>query len=150
MKKLLQQFMKFGVVGVTAFVVEYVCLYVLTEFAFPVVFPHMTEDHRALIAAPVAFCISTLYNYFFSMKYVFEKRSDASVKKVFFIFIILSLIGLGLNQLLMTIFIKTFGIYYMISKILATAIVTVYNFISRKVFIEEHTQGEGDDGSSAV
>lgn len=148
MKKLLQQFMKFGVVGISAFVVEYVCLYVFTEFAFPAIFPHMTEDHCALFAAPVAFCISTIYNYIFSMKYVFEKRTDASGKKVFFIFIVLSLIALGLNQMLMTIFIKHFGIYYMISKVLATLIVTVYNFISRKAFIEEHTQGESSNSAA--
>ena len=52
------------------------------------------------------------------------------------VFIGLSVIGLGLNQLLMWLFVDKLHIYYMLSKIIATAIVMVYNFITRKLFIE--------------
>ena len=52
------------------------------------------------------------------------------------VFIILSIVGLGINQLIMWICVDKLGIFYMISKIGATAIVMVYNFITRKIFLE--------------
>jgi putative flippase GtrA len=48
----------------------------------------------------------------------------------FVIFIILSVIGLGINQLVMWIAVDIFKMFYMIAKIGATAIVMVYNFIT--------------------
>lgn len=137
--------MKFAVVGGSAFLVEYLVLILLTEFALPFLFPSFTKGRCALIAAPVAFTVSTIYNYILSIKWVFVKRTDTSGKQTFVIFVILSVIALGLNQLIMTIFIKHWNIHYMISKIVATAIVMVYNFISRKIFIEEHSGNAGSD-----
>ena len=52
------------------------------------------------------------------------------------VFMVLSVIGLGINQLLMWIMVDKLQIFYMISKIGATAVVMVYNFITRKVFLE--------------
>ena len=52
------------------------------------------------------------------------------------VFLVLSVIGLGINQLIMWIAVDKGHIFYMISKIGATAVVTVYNFITRKIFLE--------------
>lgn len=52
-------------------------------------------------------------------------------------FIVLSVIGLGINQLFMWLFVDMMHIYYMLSKIIATVIVMVYNFITRKIFLEK-------------
>ena len=51
-------------------------------------------------------------------------------------FSVISIIGLGLNQALMAVFVDLFKIYYMFSKVLITAIVMVYNFVTRKLFLE--------------
>ena len=40
-------------------------------------------------------------NYLLSMKYVFVRRDDLSRKKEFTIYLILSVIGLGLNELIL-------------------------------------------------
>lgn len=53
------------------------------------------------------------------------------------VFIILSVIGLGINELIMWIAVDAFGIFYMLAKIGATAVVMVYNFITRKLFLEK-------------
>ena len=53
------------------------------------------------------------------------------------IFVILSVIGLGINEACMWFTVETLGIHYMLSKVGATAVVMVYNFISRKIFIEK-------------
>ena len=49
----------------------------------------------------------------------------------------MSIIGLGLNQLVMWIATDLFHIYYILSKIGATGIVMVYNFVSRKLVLEK-------------
>lgn len=65
------------------------------------------------------------------------------------IFVILSLIGLGLNEVILlacsagyeasTFLLATFNdtLWFAVSKIIATAIVMIYNFISRKIFLEK-------------
>mgnify|MGYP000954070110 CR=1 FL=1 len=55
----------------------------------------------------------------------------------FAIFLVLSMIGLGINQLIMWVVVDKVGISYMISKIGATAVVMVYNFVTRKIFLEK-------------
>ena len=56
--------------------------------------------------------------------------------KEFIIFVVLSLGGLLLNQVMMYVFVDYMNVYYMLAKIVATAIVMIYNFISRKLILE--------------
>ena len=131
MKKLFEQIVKFGIVGAIAFVIDYAVLFVLVQFL------HMDS----IIAATISFTVSVIFNYLASMKYVFVGRADQSKQTQFIIFIVLSVIGLGmwiLNGILSP-FIPTY--YYLVSKIVATAIVMVWNFVSRKIFLEEKNQG---------
>ena len=48
---------------------------------------------------------------------------------------VLSVIGLGVNDLLMWLGSSVLGVSYLIVKIVATAIVMVYNFVTRKIFL---------------
>ena len=50
---------------------------------------------------------------------------------------VLSLIGLAINEACMWLSVEFLGIHYKLSKIGATGVVMVYNFISRKIFIEK-------------
>ena len=50
----------------------------------------------------------------------------------------MSTIGLGLTELLMFLAVDKLNIYYMISKIVVTGIVMIYNFVTRKIFLEKH------------
>ena len=52
---------------------------------------------------------------------------------------VLSVIGLGINELIMYVTVDLLIINYMLAKIGATAIVMVYNFITRKLFLEKKT-----------
>ncbi len=127
MKKLISQIMKFGVVGVIAFLIDYGVLFVLTEFV------HI----HYLLSAMIAFTVSVIFNYIASMRFVFSGRQDLSKRKEFLIFIVLSVIGLGINELFMWILVERVHLFYMISKIFVTAIVMVWNFVTRKIFLEE-------------
>lgn len=141
--KLVKQILSFGVVGILAFILEMLCLNIF-KLVLPLIIKNLNDDMYTLIAAPIAFIISMLFNYFMSMKYVFEKRHDAKEGQVFVIFIVLNLVALGLNQVFMWMLVKVLPIDNSVlkanvSKLATTAMVTVYNFISRKIFIEDHS-----------
>lgn len=126
MRKLIAQFAKFGVVGLLAFFIDYGLMVLFTE-VFGV---------NYLLSATISFAVSVVFNYFASMRYVFTHKEGMSRRREFIIFIVLSVIGLGLNDLFMWLFTGLLGISYLISKIIATAVVTIYNFITRKIFLD--------------
>ena len=124
--KLMMQILKFGIVGGTSFIIDYGIFTILSQ---------LLHVHY-LISSILSFSISVIYNYILSIKWVFDVRKKQTSKE-FIIFIILSVIGLGLNSLIMYISVDLMHIHEMISKIIATALVMVYNFITRKIFIEK-------------
>lgn len=128
MKNLFSQLIKFGLVGGIAFLIDYGIMVFLTEvFKIP-----------SLISAAISFTVSVIFNYISSVKWVFDVDKEKNSKtKELVVFILLSIVGLGINELIMWIMDKEFGIYYMISKIVATAVVMCYNFITRKLFLEK-------------
>ena len=126
MKKLISQFMKFGIVGVIAFVIDYGFMVLLTEvFGVPY-----------LISTTVSFIISVIFNYFSSMRFVFKRKDDMSRRREFIIFVVLSVIGLVINDVFMWLMVDFLFIDYRISKIVVTFIVAVWNFVTRKIFLE--------------
>lgn len=125
-EKLLIQIFKFGIVGGIAFVIDYVSLIVCKE-----VF-HL----NTLLAAAIAFTISVIYNYLASVKWVFDVNKEKDEKTNFIIFIVLSIVGLIITEIIMWFGTDVLKISYLIIKIVATAIVMVFNFITRKMFLE--------------
>lgn len=122
---MLKQIVKFGFTGGISFTLDYSVLVFLTEIL----------GLNYLVSNCLSFIISVIVNYILSMKFVFKSVNNNKVFD-FIIFIVLSIIGLGLNSLIMFICTDYIGIYYMISKIGATGVVMVFNFISRKVVYE--------------
>lgn len=127
MKQLLNQVIKFGIVGGLAFFIDYFILYVLVEYL----------GIYYLISSAISFTVSVIFNYICSMKFVFVRRGDISKKNEFIVFIILSIIGLIINQIVMWIMVDRLDVYYMFSKIFVTCIVMIWNFVSRKIFLEK-------------
>ena len=126
MKKLIDQILKFGIVGVIATIIDFAVLYLLTEFL------HV----HYLISSIISFTVSVIFNYILSIKWVFEVNHKQT-KKDFVIFVVLSVIGLGINSLIMYLLVDKLNIHYMFTKVFATGVVMVYNFITRKIFIEK-------------
>lgn len=127
MIKLIQQMIRFGFVGVICFFIDYGIMVLLTE-VFGV---------HYLVSSTISFCVSVTVNYILSVTFVFETDKKKNKVKEFVVFVILSTVGLGINELCMKIGVDFLHIHYMLVKIGATAIVMVYNFISRKIFIEK-------------
>ena len=126
MKKLLAQFMKFGVVGVIAFVIDYGLLALLTEL-FGI---------NYLVSATISFTASVVFNYVASMRYVFTHKEGMSRRREFVIFVVLSVIGLLINNGCMWAGVELLGVHYLLTKIVATVIVMIWNFVTRKVFLD--------------
>ena len=138
MEKLIQQFLKFGVVGVICFFIDTGLYTICNLIGIPY-----------LISGVIGFSVSVVVNYLLSMKYVFVRRDDLSRKKEFAIYLILSVIGLCLNELILFVCVDLiYGNWAwlqsfmhpraaeILAKIGATGIVMVYNFVTRKIFME--------------
>lgn len=124
--KLFKQLFKFGIVGFIAFLIDYFLLYFLTEYL----------NVYYLISSTISFIVSLIVNYILSIYWVFDVTKKQTFKEVL-LFVVLSVIGLGINQLIMYLGADIINIHYMICKLAATFIVMVYNFITRKIFIEK-------------
>ena len=79
------------------------------------------------------------------MRFVFTHREDLSKTREFTIFVILSVIGLAINEVCMVAGQVAFegvgvdyahGPYYMFVKVIATAVVMFWNFFSRKKWLD--------------
>lgn len=129
MKKLIEQILKFGVVGIIATVIDFGVLYVLSQ-------PLGLDP---VLSAGISFCVSLVFNYVASMRYVFTHREDMSRSREFVFFLVLSLIGLAINEAIMAAGVAVLGssaLAVMGTKVLATAIVMVWNFVSRKKWLD--------------
>ncbi|MBQ2941580.1 MAG: GtrA family protein [Clostridia bacterium] len=119
------QLLKFGIVGVIAAITDVGVLVLLKEIFLIDV----------LLSSAISFCASVIVNYILSMAFVFRSKNENKIKD-FFIFFILSAGGLLLNQLILWLGVTFTNIYYLAVKIFAMIIVPVYNFITRKIFLE--------------
>lgn len=129
MSKLLEQILRFGVVGVLATVVDYGVLMILSQLC----------GVDPVLAAGISFCVSVVFNYVASMRYVFTHREDMSASREFAIFIVLSVIGLVFNELIMWAGTRALGssaLAVTVVKAAATALVMVWNFVSRKIWLD--------------
>ena len=125
-KSLIQQIIRFGFVGGGAFAIDYGIMIFLTEIV----------GINYLISSACSFVISVIFNYILSVKWVFNVSGERSQAQDMTVFMVLSIIGLGINQLIMWLTVDKLHIFYMLAKIGATAVVMVYNFITRKLFLE--------------
>lgn len=129
LKSLIEQFLKFGVVGAIAFVIDYGILMLLSQVV----------GWDPVPSSAVSFTVSVVFNYLVSMRYVFTRREDLSRRREFAIFVILSVIGLGINSVCIWAGTQALGdgaIAVTATKVVATVVVALWNFWSRKRWLE--------------
>jgi gtrA family protein len=132
--KLIKEFMRYLVVGGTAFLVDLGILTLTKNFIF-----YSLGETGTLIATACGFIAGLIYNYILSIFFVFEKSKE-KVKgkqlKSFLVFAIIGVIGLGLTMLGMHIGITIFGDkYYAIIKVFVAGVVLIWNYVGRKILI---------------
>jgi len=129
-KKLMNQIFKFIIVGGIATVIDFAVLGILNKIL----------GINYLIAAAFGFTVSVVYNYWASIKFVFDVDESKSKTTNFVIFIVLSIVGLGINELFMWLNVGLLRMTVFIGKVLATCVVMVFNFVTRKMFLEKHEE----------
>ncbi len=120
------QFFRYLFVGGIATIVDWGVLFLLTDFA------HIYH----LVSAIIAFIAGLITNFFLSKLLVF-KANEARVNAVmeFVNYAVIGVIGLGITELIMFLFTNCWAVHYMISKIIATIIVLVWNYFARKILV---------------
>ncbi len=140
MKKLLAQIFKFAIVGGISFVVDFLVYTIMCNVL----------GIHYIIAGVSGFTVSVIVNYILSMRFVFVSKEDMRKDKEFVIFVVLSLIGMLLNSVILYICIDLIYMNWLwlnqlitikwmniVAKVVATGIVMVYNFVTRKIFLEK-------------
>lgn len=126
-KQLIVKIVKFVIVGGIATIISGVTFFLIDTFT----------DIPVLISNTIAFCVSVIYNYWASCKYVFEVNKEKSAYRRFIEFMVFSIIGYGINQLLLWTFADYLKWNHMLAWFIATAVVMVFNFITRQLFLEK-------------
>lgn len=120
-KERIYELLRFCIVGGLSFFVDYGLLFLCTELL----------KIYYLYSSAFSFTVSVIFNYWLCVAYVFHGARHQTKKQVT-IFIGSSIIGLGLNQLCMWFFVSIAEIYYMLAKIFATVIVTIWNYVMKR------------------
>ena len=117
---------RFLLVGGGCFLLEYGLLFALTEYG----------GLNPLVSAPIAFTVSLVVNYILCVYVVFHAEQQS--KKQMALFALTSIIGLGINQVVMWFFIDIIGIWYMFAKVAASAVVMVWNYFTKRYVLHGH------------
>ena len=134
-RELLQQFVKFALAGVLSFGVEALVLYTLHEFL----------GLHTVVASVIAYVTSISFNYVISMRHIYTHRSELSRRREYSIYLLLAVVGLMLNTAIMWAASELFvaaGVdyehskWYLLVKVVATALVGLWNFFSRRHWLD--------------
>jgi putative flippase GtrA len=119
------QLFRYILVGGVAFLVDFTSLFILTQY-FGIFY---------LISAALAFILGLAVNYLLSVRWVFNNRKLERRSFEFGIFVIIGIVGLGLNEFFIWFFTQDIQIFYLYSKILAAVIILFWNFFARKFIL---------------
>lgn len=122
--KQFKDFFPYVIVGGLATIVEWAAFWILAN-PFHV---------QYLLATTLAFVFSTFANWCFGRLLVFKSGTGSLLREIAAIYLA-SVVGLLLNLLIMFVLVQTFTMAKMLSKIVATAIVFIYNYLVRKLLI---------------
>ena len=115
------EIIRFCFVGGVSFLMDYAILFALTEFA----------GVYYLYSSAISFSVTVVFNYWLCVVYVFKDARKQSTKRAI-IFFGTGAIGLLLNQICMWFFVAVAGVHYMLAKIFATIIVTIWNYLTKR------------------
>ncbi len=118
-KAFLFKFLKFAAVGATGVIVDYGFTYLFKE-VFKV---------QKYISNSIGFTIAASTNYILNRIWTFES-DNPDIAWEYTEFLVISLIGLGLNNLFLWLFHSRFKLNFYVAKLIAIGIVTIWNFLA--------------------
>ncbi len=122
-EELIKKFVKFGVVGASG---------VLVDFGFTFLCKELIKIPK-YVSNAIGFTIAASTNYFFNRIWTFHSHNP-EIGIEYVRFLLVSLIGLGINTLILWILVSKFKKNFYVSKLFAIAVVTVWNFFINLIF----------------
>lgn len=117
------KFVKFGLVGVLNTLINWI-IFALLNFI----------GVYYIVANVIAYVIATANSYIWNSKWVFkyngENKKETTAK-----FVILNLIGLGLNTGILYLLVDMVGLNKLIALVITTGIVMIINYIVNKIWV---------------
>ena len=96
-----------------------------------------------LVSAAISFIVAVMLNYALSVKFVFKEKAIIGRAGEIAVYFVVSLVGLGLTLAIMWALTEIAGLFFMISKIIATLVSFSWNFTARKVILYRKDTGNG-------
>ena len=119
------QAVKYVIVGGFCTILDFTLLYILTRYV----------GFNYLTSSIISFMSGTVLNYFLCTYWIFKVKVVENRKHEFIFYVIITAIGLGINTLLIWSFTEFWGLYFMLSKLMATFVTYWWNFGARKYFL---------------
>lgn len=131
---LFKQLIKYASAAFIGGIIDYGLLILLVE-VFDV--HYMPASLVSLLAAMTA-------QFFLNNRYVFDTSKEHMIRK-YIGYIILGAFGIGLNMLIIFTVVHGLGQHYIVGKVCASVLVGIYNFVSRKLYLEKRYADEGGE-----
>lgn len=123
MIELIGQFLKFGVVGLLGTVIDFFFTWLCKE----------KLKWNKFLANSIGFMLAATSNYILNRIWTFES-DNPEVGREYFSFFIVSVIGLGLNNLILFLLHEKGKMNFYLAKAFAIALVTLWNFVANYFF----------------
>ena len=120
-----RQLIRYVFAGGVAFAVDFCLLWLL----------HSYVRVELLAAQAISFSVGVVVTYLFSIYWVFDYRSVSNRLAEFLVFALINVVGLGFTTLLMWLLSEKMGIYFLVSKLITTILVTLWNFIAKRLLL---------------
>lgn len=119
------QLIRYVFAGGTAFILDTGVMILLKE-VFHVYY---------LYASIIGFIVGLIFTYMLSILWIFDERRLKSRWNEILIFALIGIVGIGLTWFFMRFFTEFLFTHYVVSKVLTTIIVSLWNFAAKKVLL---------------
>lgn len=130
-----QQLAKFTIVGVINTAINWTIFAIALHFL-----PISDEVAKSVVASAIAFVLATIFNFWASITWVFDTTNKKSRKRLFIEFAVMTGIAFLIFDEAMLAWLVSSNWHPMIAKVATTACGMVFNFITRKMFLEDHSE----------
>jgi len=119
------QILRFQITAGIVLLINTSILFVLTEYA---------QIHY-LVSDAIGFMIGLMFNYYLCVNWVFANRNIKSKSLEFFLFLLIGLGALALNEFSMWFITEQCHVFYIISKLITLVFLFFYSFFGRKFLL---------------
>ena len=122
-KILISKFLKFGVVGCSGMIIDFGMTYLCKEIF----------KLNKFVSNAIGFILAATSNYFLNRIWTFDSHSER-VGSQYVQFMVVSVIGLGINSIILYLLNERLKWNFYLSKLIAIGITTVWNFFANLLF----------------